>query len=73
VIIQVDSLEAGQGLRLTGPGIAREARLRADGLTPTFWARVQGNPTAFPRGVDLVLVAGSRLAALPRTTRVEIA
>jgi alpha-D-ribose 1-methylphosphonate 5-triphosphate synthase subunit PhnH len=72
VIVQVDALAAGRGHRLTGPGIAHEARLCAKGLPPAFWACVQHNHAAFPRGVDIILVSGSMLAALPRTTRVEV-
>jgi alpha-D-ribose 1-methylphosphonate 5-triphosphate synthase subunit PhnH len=72
VIVQVDALEADRGLRLTGPGILREARLGARGPTPAFWAQLRDNHAAFPRGVDLVLVSGSMVAALPRTTRVEV-
>ena len=71
VIVQVTSLDAVEGCRLTGPGIAGEARLRAGGLPSAFWAQVRDNHAVFPRGVDLALVAGSRLVALPRTTRVE--
>jgi alpha-D-ribose 1-methylphosphonate 5-triphosphate synthase subunit PhnH len=73
VIVQVAGLSRDGGCCLTGPGIAGEAWLRADGLTPAFWASVRDNHAGFPRGVDLVLVAGTRLAALPRSTRVEIA
>jgi alpha-D-ribose 1-methylphosphonate 5-triphosphate synthase subunit PhnH len=71
VILQVAELAAGQGSRLAGPGIAGEARLRVEGLTAAVWSQLRDNHAAFPRGIDLVLVAGSRLAALPRTTRVE--
>jgi alpha-D-ribose 1-methylphosphonate 5-triphosphate synthase subunit PhnH len=42
-----------------------------EGLTAAVWSQLRDNHAAFPRGIDLVLVAGSRLAALPRTTRVE--
>ena len=33
-----------------------------------FEARLAGNRALFPLGVDLLLVAGNELAALPRTT-----
>jgi len=72
LILQVASLHAGDGRRLTGPGVAGETRLRADGLPPAVWSEIRDNHAAFPRGVDLVLVAGARLAALPRTTRVDL-
>jgi alpha-D-ribose 1-methylphosphonate 5-triphosphate synthase subunit PhnH len=71
LIIQVASLDVTGGRRLTGPGIATEARLRAGGLPSTFWSEIRDNHAAFPRGVDLMLVAGARLAALLRTTRAE--
>ena len=73
VIVQVDGLDHGGDCRLTGPGIANEVWLSAGVLTRGFWASVQDNHGRFPRGVDLVLVAGTRIVALPRTTRVEIA
>ena len=48
-----------------------EARLEVDGTPPGFWDAVRANAARFPRGVDLFLCAGDRIAALPRTTRVE--
>ena len=72
LILQVASLDATGGRRLTGPGIVGEARLRADGLPPAVWSEIRDNHAGFPRGVDLLLVAGARLAALPRTTRVDL-
>ena len=71
VIVQVDALEAGAGVRLTGPGIVDECFLTAQGVPDVWWAELSENRALFPRGVDVVLAAGSRLAALPRTTRVE--
>jgi alpha-D-ribose 1-methylphosphonate 5-triphosphate synthase subunit PhnH len=71
LIVEVSSLREGEGWRLTGPGIGREHRLRADGLPADFAAQWAANATRFPRGVDVVLCCGDRLAALPRTTRLE--
>ena len=71
VIVQARALSAGTGRRLTGPGIESEARLDALGLPERFWESLRANHGRFPRGVDVLLTAGSRLAALPRTTRVE--
>jgi alpha-D-ribose 1-methylphosphonate 5-triphosphate synthase subunit PhnH len=70
VVLQVAGLAGEGGPRLTGPGIAREARLEVSGA-PELWNVVRANTRRFPRGVDFLLCAGDRLAALPRTTRVE--
>ncbi|SFE37618.1 phosphonate C-P lyase system protein PhnH [Roseivivax sediminis] len=65
LIVECGALEA-RGSRLTGPGIATEARLSLP-ETEAFRA----NAARFPLGLDFFFCAGDRLAALPRTTRVE--
>lgn len=71
VLLQVQGLLAGTGFRLRGPGIDGESRLAVVGAPPGLGTALRVNAARFPRGVDLVLCAGHRLAALPRTTRVE--
>ncbi len=71
VIVQVGTLTSGRGRRLTGPGIAREAFLDVPALGAAFWAGLRDNHARFPRGVDVLLTAGTDVVALPRTTRVE--
>ena len=56
------------GPRLTGPGIATDARLS---LPET--AAFQANRILFPMGFDTYLTCGNRVAALPRSTKVEAA
>ncbi|MGY9049115.1 hypothetical protein P775_19165 [Puniceibacterium antarcticum] len=56
---------SGDGPRLTGPGIETEVQMSlpdADAL--------RLNAALYPLGVDLFLTCGSRLAALPRSTRI---
>lgn len=74
LILQVADLAetGGCAVRLRGPGIAEMQALAAEGLGVTFWQEVQANRRGFPLGVDLVLVAGGRIAALPRSTQVEL-
>jgi alpha-D-ribose 1-methylphosphonate 5-triphosphate synthase subunit PhnH len=45
--------------------------LSVDGLPHDFVAIWQRNRSGFPLGVDLVLCAGTTLAALPRSVIVE--
>ena len=71
LVLQVARLEEGTGFTLTGPGIRATSRLAAAPLPPDFATRWQANRGLFPQGVDLVLVAGDRLAALPRSTRLD--
>jgi alpha-D-ribose 1-methylphosphonate 5-triphosphate synthase subunit PhnH len=70
LVIQVESLTAGRGVRLTGPGIRDVAALEIRGVQDDFWTAVRANAGRFPRGVDIVVVEGPQLAALPRTVRV---
>lgn len=70
LIVQVDSFDGGPRLVLRGPGIADTAEIAPSGLPDDFAARVAANRTLFPRGVDLFLVAGTRIAGLPRTVRI---
>lgn len=68
LVLAVETLAQTGGLSLHGPGIADRATLGAAPLPPDFSARFAANRALFPRGIDLILVAPSRVAGLPRTT-----
>ena len=71
LICQVEALGRGASWRLSGPGLREPAVLAVTGLPADFaavWAR---NHALFPRGIDLILCAGDRLMALPRTVSIE--
>lgn len=72
LIIQTDTLHAGSGPLLTGPGIESGCRLDPAPLTPLFWRQAVDNAALFPRGVDVVFAAPGAIAALPRSTRIEL-
>jgi alpha-D-ribose 1-methylphosphonate 5-triphosphate synthase subunit PhnH len=65
LIVELDRLTA-TGARLTGPGIATEARLSLPDI-----AAFRANRALFPLGFDTLFTCGDRLAGLPRSTRVE--
>ena len=71
LILQVEALLDGEGWRLTGPGIEAEHRLRVFGVPEDFVAQWRAQRARFPRGVDVLLCAGDRLAALPRSVTIE--
>ena len=64
-------LGTGTGYRLAGPGLREASVLRVEGLPDDFTAQWAANGALFPRGVDLILCAGTQLCALPRTTCIE--
>jgi len=70
VVLQVESFRHGPGLVLEGPGIRGRRGLQADPLPPDMPDRLADNARLFPRGVDLLLVAGADIVALPRSVRV---
>lgn len=67
VIMQVEGLNGTRGARLSGPGIRTEAKLAIDGIVPGFWQEWSANHSRFPLGIDLMLTAGDKLVALPRS------
>ncbi|WP_454877394.1 phosphonate C-P lyase system protein PhnH [Serratia inhibens] len=71
VIVQLNGLEQGTPLRLTGPGIERQRKVSPP-LPPALLDFLVNRPLRFPLGLDILLTCGDRLLALPRTTRVEV-
>ena len=69
LILQVDSLKHGSAFELSGPGIDGTALLRAMIEPVDLFERLAINETLFPRGIDVVLVSGEAIVAIPRTTR----
>lgn len=70
LVLQVAGLVAGDGWRLTGPGIQHEHRLGVLGAPAGFVAAWARNQAVFPRGVDVLLCAGDSIAALPRSVMI---
>jgi alpha-D-ribose 1-methylphosphonate 5-triphosphate synthase subunit PhnH len=71
VIFTCDDLTSGAPIALTGPGIVSRLVIRPSGLPEDFLAMAQANHELFPRGVDILLVAGDRMVGLPRSTKLE--
>lgn len=69
LVCLVDAFD-GDALRLRGPGIKGEARLPLGADAAPAAALCAVNAALFPQGRDLFLVAGARVAALPRSTRI---
>jgi alpha-D-ribose 1-methylphosphonate 5-triphosphate synthase subunit PhnH len=69
LILQVESLIDGPAIELRGPGIDGTAMIRAAFAPRDLFRRLTINQQLFPRGIDVVLVAGDSIAAIPRTTR----
>jgi alpha-D-ribose 1-methylphosphonate 5-triphosphate synthase subunit PhnH len=73
LIVVVDALGEGDlTLHLSGPGVAGENRCTIGGLDSEWLTRRADWVSAFPLGVDLLLVDEVAVTALPRTTKVEV-
>jgi alpha-D-ribose 1-methylphosphonate 5-triphosphate synthase subunit PhnH len=74
LLVEVDTLggDGGTRLRLRGPGIETSQPLSVGGLSHEFWLWRQRLQAALPRGIDLMLVDGARLAAIPRSSRITL-
>jgi alpha-D-ribose 1-methylphosphonate 5-triphosphate synthase subunit PhnH len=71
LLLPVAALAEGGGWRLSGPGIATEARLSVAGAPRGFAAAFAAQHARFPRGVDVVLCAPGAIACLPRSVRLS--
>ncbi|MCX7303664.1 MAG: phosphonate C-P lyase system protein PhnH [Hyphomicrobiales bacterium] len=71
LILQVESLVAGDNLLLEGPGIERTALIAPSSMPRHFVEQWKQNRARFPRGVDVILASPAGIACLPRSTRIR--
>ncbi|HKK29422.1 MAG TPA: phosphonate C-P lyase system protein PhnH [Alphaproteobacteria bacterium] len=71
LIMTVQSFEGGPTQRWTGPGIKKQALVSPKGLPPQFVPQWSDNHALYPSGIDIILVAGDAVMALPRSVSVE--
>lgn len=69
VIVQVAALESGSDVCFAGPGIKNFAFMGDPGMADGFWREWSDMGALYPRGVDLILTARSKLACMPRTVQ----
>jgi alpha-D-ribose 1-methylphosphonate 5-triphosphate synthase subunit PhnH len=69
LLLPVASLRGGTPLTVRGPGIETVAVIAPRGLPDGFTETLAINAACFPLGFDLLIICGSELLALPRTTR----
>ena len=72
VILQVESLDDGEAVILSGPGVKDAIAVAPSGLPESFWGQMQDNNAKFQFGVDVLIVSGSALTAVPRTSNIQI-
>jgi alpha-D-ribose 1-methylphosphonate 5-triphosphate synthase subunit PhnH len=70
VIVLCEALSGGSPQTLRGPGIQTTTAFAPLGVHPSLWGEIAENNALFPLGVDLIFVAGSAIAGLPRTTQI---
>ena len=71
VILLCEALHGGLAVTLTGPGIKGQTVFSPLGIDASLWRQIADNNAMFPLGVDLIFVAGSKLAGLPRSTLID--
>ncbi|MGV6871903.1 phosphonate C-P lyase system protein PhnH [Pseudochelatococcus sp. B33] len=72
LILQLPSLEGGQLVTLSGPGIEHEIEAAPTGLPEWFWPAWNHNASRYPLGIDAFLASGNRIMGLPRTAKATI-
>jgi alpha-D-ribose 1-methylphosphonate 5-triphosphate synthase subunit PhnH len=70
LILQIERFD-GRKFTVEGPGIQGARAFAAKPLPENFVERLTANRETFPCGVDLLLVAGEQVMALPRSVRIS--
>ncbi len=71
LVLEIASLDGGSEFVADGPGIKGETIIAPIGLPEIFLTLWRENRAQFPRGVDLILVSGTNVLCLPRTTKLR--
>lgn len=75
LVLKVASLDKAQGnihLKLTGPGVNNETEAFVSGIDQAWLEHRNEWCSAFPMGIDCILVDDTQIMALPRTTKIEV-
>jgi len=73
LIMLVDTIGEGEHqLKLQGPGVNGVVNTRLKGFHNSWYEKRDSWNSAFPLGVDMIIVDTKRVMALPRTTQVEV-
>lgn len=73
IVLMVESLSQGDtSIRLSGAGINGTRKCSLQGLNPEWLNCREDWVCSFPLGVDLILVDGKEVMAIPRTSRIEV-
>jgi alpha-D-ribose 1-methylphosphonate 5-triphosphate synthase subunit PhnH len=72
VILQVEGLDGGLTATLTGPGIKDRVVVAPKGLPDGFWDQMRDSNAKFQFGIDVLIVSGSVLTAVPRSSQIQI-
>ncbi len=72
IILESEMLIEDEGPLFSGPGIKEPRRFCVDEQPSSLWMHVAANNALFPRGVDWIFTSHTQLAALPRTTKIEV-
>jgi alpha-D-ribose 1-methylphosphonate 5-triphosphate synthase subunit PhnH len=72
IILTGQRFKNAQSATLAGPGIKDTTTLATGPVPPVFWEHVISNNKQFPRGIDLIFAGETKIAALPRSTRICI-
>ncbi|WP_321499514.1 phosphonate C-P lyase system protein PhnH [Breoghania sp.] len=73
VLIAVESLEGGDEVTLSGPGIKGSVTFAPKGIAKGLWQQLVANHAHYPRGLDVIFVGPDAIAGLPRSTIIETA
>jgi alpha-D-ribose 1-methylphosphonate 5-triphosphate synthase subunit PhnH len=65
-------IDTVSGLVLSGPGIEGQVRLDAGPAIRRLKSCFVDNHNLFPRGIDAMFVAGDKIAAVPRSTQIDL-
>jgi alpha-D-ribose 1-methylphosphonate 5-triphosphate synthase subunit PhnH len=71
VLVLCDDLEGGAEVEISGPGIDGTRRIAPYRPADRFWRAAIENNALYPRGVDIFLLAGTRMLALPRSLTIR--
>jgi alpha-D-ribose 1-methylphosphonate 5-triphosphate synthase subunit PhnH len=71
LLIQLESLQDGQSVILTGPGILDKQMINPK-LPAYFWDFWEINHQVYPLGIDVFLLTNNTVMGLPRTAKSEV-